>query len=160
MEFEWVGADQLRTRQRACAVQAHPRTGELVWFNQAHLFHVSRLSAEVRDWLLAAYGKGFASAKWVLAWMLVTAVIDSINTIFVQTLMASGQAWLRLLSNGLWAVLALGSSLLLVPAYGALGLAMALCAAQSIHLCLQTCLSLYATRQTTIPSKPEEIVAV
>jgi O-antigen/teichoic acid export membrane protein len=111
-------------------------------------------------WLLAAYGKGFASAKWVLAWMLVTAVIDSINTIFVQTLMASGQAWLRLLSNGLWAALVLGSSLLLVPSYGALGLAMALCAAQSIHLCLQTCLSLYATRQTTIPSKPEEIVAV
>ena len=97
-------------------------------------------------WLLAAYGKGFVSAKWVLAWMLATAVIDSINTIFVQTLMASGQAWLRLLSNGLWAALVLGSSLLLVPTYGALGLAMALFAAQSIHLCVQTCLSLYATR--------------
>jgi alpha-ketoglutarate-dependent taurine dioxygenase len=57
MEFEWVGADQLRTRQRARVVEAHPRTGELVWFNQAHLFHVSRLSAEVRDCLLAAYGE-------------------------------------------------------------------------------------------------------
>jgi alpha-ketoglutarate-dependent taurine dioxygenase len=57
MEFEWVGADQLRTRQRARVVETHPRTGELVWFNQAHLFHVSRLSAEVRDWLLAAYGE-------------------------------------------------------------------------------------------------------
>jgi len=57
MEFEWVGEDQLRTRQRARVVETHPRTGELVWFNQAHLFHVSRLSAEVRDWLLAAYGE-------------------------------------------------------------------------------------------------------
>ena len=63
-----------------------------------------------------------------------TAVIDSVNTIFVQTLMASGQAWLRLLSNGVWAALVLVSSLLLVPTHGALGLAMALCAAQSIHL--------------------------
>ena len=57
MEFEWVGENQLRTRQRAPVVETHPRTGELVWFNQAHLFHVSRLSAEVRDWLLAAYGE-------------------------------------------------------------------------------------------------------
>ncbi|HEV7684722.1 MAG TPA: TauD/TfdA family dioxygenase [Pyrinomonadaceae bacterium] len=57
MEFEWVGADQLRTRQKARVVETHPRTGELVWFNQAHLFHASRLSAEVRDWLLAAYGE-------------------------------------------------------------------------------------------------------
>jgi alpha-ketoglutarate-dependent taurine dioxygenase len=57
MEFEWVGEHQLRTRQRAPVVETHPRTGELVWFNQAHLFHVSRLSAEVRDWLLAAYGE-------------------------------------------------------------------------------------------------------
>jgi alpha-ketoglutarate-dependent taurine dioxygenase len=29
----------------------HPQTGESVWFNQAHLFHVSRLPGEVREWL-------------------------------------------------------------------------------------------------------------
>ena len=57
MEFEWIGENQLRTRQKAQVVATHPRTGEIVWFNQAHLFHVSRLSAEVRDWLLAAYGE-------------------------------------------------------------------------------------------------------
>ena len=57
MEFEWVGEDQFRTRQEARVSATHPRTGELVWFNQAHLFHVSRLSAEVRDWLLNAYGE-------------------------------------------------------------------------------------------------------
>jgi alpha-ketoglutarate-dependent taurine dioxygenase len=57
MEFEWIGADQLRTRQKARVIETHPRTGELVWFNQAHLFHVSRLSPEVRDWLLTAYGE-------------------------------------------------------------------------------------------------------
>ena len=57
MEFEWIGDDQFRTRQKARVVETHPRTGELVWFNQAHLFHVSRLSHEVREWLLAAYGE-------------------------------------------------------------------------------------------------------
>ena len=57
MDFEWIGEKQLRTRQQGHVVQTHPRTGELVWFNQAHLFHVSRLSSEVRDWLLNAYGE-------------------------------------------------------------------------------------------------------
>lgn len=57
MEFEWTGDDQLRTRQRCQVVERHPATGEMVWFNQAHLFHISRLPAEVRDWLLAAFGE-------------------------------------------------------------------------------------------------------
>ena len=57
MEFEWIGDDQFRTRQHCQAVERHPRTGEMVWFNQAHLFHVSRLPAEVREWLLAAFGE-------------------------------------------------------------------------------------------------------
>lgn len=57
LEFEWIGRDQIRTRQQAHAVEVHPRTGELVWFNQAHLFHVSQLPVEVREWLLVAYGE-------------------------------------------------------------------------------------------------------
>jgi alpha-ketoglutarate-dependent taurine dioxygenase len=57
MEFEWIGDAQLRTRQRCQVVERHPVTGEMVWFNQAHLFHVSRLQAEVREWLLTAFGE-------------------------------------------------------------------------------------------------------
>jgi alpha-ketoglutarate-dependent taurine dioxygenase len=57
MQFEWIGNDQVRTRQEGQAAEVHPRTGELVWFNQAHLFHVSRLPIEVREWLLNAYGE-------------------------------------------------------------------------------------------------------
>ena len=54
IEFEWIGDDQLRTRQRCQVSARHPRTGDLVWFNQAHLFHVSRLPEEARDWLLSS----------------------------------------------------------------------------------------------------------
>ncbi len=57
MEFEWLADDQLRTRQVCQVVERHPRTGEMVWFNQAHLFHVSRLPLEVREWLLLALGE-------------------------------------------------------------------------------------------------------
>lgn len=49
---EWKDDGELRTRQRCQAVAAHPATGEMVWFNQAHLFHVSNLEPEVRATLL------------------------------------------------------------------------------------------------------------
>ena len=55
IEFEWIGEDQLRTRQRCQVSATHPHTGDKVWFNQAHLFHVSRLPVEVREWLLGDF---------------------------------------------------------------------------------------------------------
>ncbi|MCX5016026.1 MULTISPECIES: TauD/TfdA family dioxygenase [unclassified Streptomyces] len=55
-EFEWVGEDGLRTRAVRQAVSRHPRTGETVWFNHAHLWHVSALQPEVAEYLLGAYG--------------------------------------------------------------------------------------------------------
>ncbi|MEO4048124.1 TauD/TfdA family dioxygenase [Pseudomonas sp. CAU 1711] len=53
IEFEWKADGELRTRQVCQAVARHPRTGDMVWFNQAHLFHVSNLAPAVREGLLA-----------------------------------------------------------------------------------------------------------
>ncbi|MEU9357976.1 TauD/TfdA family dioxygenase [Streptomyces sp. NPDC048301] len=55
-EFTWVGEDGLRTRAVRQAVTRHPRTGETVWFNHAHLWHTSALPGEVSDYLLGEYG--------------------------------------------------------------------------------------------------------
>ena len=49
---EWKDDGELRTRQICQATARHPRTGDWVWFNQAHLFHISNLQAEVRESLL------------------------------------------------------------------------------------------------------------
>ena len=49
IEWEWTADGELRTRQRCQGVERHPVTGEMVWFNQAHLFHVSNLQPEVRE---------------------------------------------------------------------------------------------------------------
>jgi alpha-ketoglutarate-dependent taurine dioxygenase len=49
---EWKDDGELRTRQTCQAVARHPVTRDWVWFNQAHLFHVSNLEPEVRDALL------------------------------------------------------------------------------------------------------------
>jgi len=55
IQLEWLGNDRLRTRQVCQAVAQHPMTGDMIWFNQAHLFHVSRLPAEVREAMLTIF---------------------------------------------------------------------------------------------------------
>jgi alpha-ketoglutarate-dependent taurine dioxygenase len=50
--YQWTDEGELCTRQIAQATVRHPRTGELVWFNQAHLFHISALEPTVREALL------------------------------------------------------------------------------------------------------------
>jgi alpha-ketoglutarate-dependent taurine dioxygenase len=55
IQWEWRGGDRLRTRQVCQATARHPVTGDMVWFNQAHLFHVSSLKPEVRRSLLTAF---------------------------------------------------------------------------------------------------------
>lgn len=56
IEFEWRGEHELRTWQVCHAVAQHPRTGEMVWFNQAHLFHISSLKSEIQESLINAVG--------------------------------------------------------------------------------------------------------
>lgn len=57
IEWEWKRDGGLRTRHRCQAVLQHPETGEWLWFNQAHLFHVSALEPSTRTSLLAAVGE-------------------------------------------------------------------------------------------------------
>ena len=56
IEAEWLGDGRLRTRQVCQAVARHPKTGQMLWFNQAHLFHVSSLEPEIREVLLEIFG--------------------------------------------------------------------------------------------------------
>jgi hypothetical protein len=56
IEFEWVNDEQLRTKQIAQGVARHPLLGEMVFFNQAHLFHVSSLGADVVEMLVETVG--------------------------------------------------------------------------------------------------------
>jgi hypothetical protein len=56
IEFGWKSDGRLCTSDICQAIAEHPRTGEAVWFNQAHLFHVSSLSSEIRYSLLKSSG--------------------------------------------------------------------------------------------------------
>lgn len=56
IEWEWKPDGDLRTRQLCQGIARHPKTGESLWFNQAHLFHISNLHPDVRETLIDALG--------------------------------------------------------------------------------------------------------
>lgn len=53
IEFQWKDHDRLRTRQVRQAMAKHPRTGEQVWFNQAHVHNILSLEPALRASLLS-----------------------------------------------------------------------------------------------------------
>jgi amino acid adenylation domain-containing protein len=57
MEFEWLENNGLKTCKIRPAVAKHPKTGELVFFNQLQLHHVSCLDSVVRQSLLSLFGE-------------------------------------------------------------------------------------------------------
>lgn len=54
--FEWKPDGSLRTKQVCQATFVHPQTQEKVWFNQAHLFHLSSLDPSVQEFLIEQCG--------------------------------------------------------------------------------------------------------
>jgi alpha-ketoglutarate-dependent taurine dioxygenase len=56
IELEWLGGDELRTRQHRRVRAKHPVTGELCWFNHMTFFHVTTLGEEPAALLVDAYG--------------------------------------------------------------------------------------------------------
>jgi len=48
ISLEWISEDRLRSTQVCQGAILHPITQEKIWFNQAHLFHISNLSSEHR----------------------------------------------------------------------------------------------------------------
>lgn len=59
IEFEWVSTTHLRTRQKRQAIIEHPITGDELWFNQLHLFHVTNLEPAIQEAMLSSLGVDF-----------------------------------------------------------------------------------------------------
>jgi len=57
IQYEWTEDGDLRTREQVQGVAQHPRTRDWVWFNQAHLFHLSNLDPEMQEILLDTVGE-------------------------------------------------------------------------------------------------------
>lgn len=57
IDHDWLDAETLRTAHTNHGTARHPTTGERMFFNQAHLFHVSNLDAEVSTSLIDMFGR-------------------------------------------------------------------------------------------------------
>jgi alpha-ketoglutarate-dependent taurine dioxygenase len=55
IEFEWKGANLLRTYQARSAIAQHPVTRDLVWFNHVAFWHVSSLEPQIRKVFLKEF---------------------------------------------------------------------------------------------------------
>jgi alpha-ketoglutarate-dependent taurine dioxygenase len=56
IDYEWLDTETLRTTQVCQGVALHPALGEVLFFNQAHLFHVSSVGQENAETLLRLFG--------------------------------------------------------------------------------------------------------
>ena len=56
IEYEWIDSDLLRTKQRAQGIATHHVTNDTLFFNQAHLFHVSSLGEEAAEAMIDTFG--------------------------------------------------------------------------------------------------------
>ncbi|KUI97644.1 TauD/TfdA family dioxygenase [Vibrio sp. MEBiC08052] len=87
IEFEWISENHLRTRQKRHAIIQHPITGEDVWFNQLHLFHVTNLEPTIQQALLLSLGTDLLPrhAFYGNGEEIPNHVVDEIRTAFVQS---------------------------------------------------------------------------
>ena len=87
IDWEWNrGLSELTTRQVCQATISHPQTNEKVWFNQAHLFHITNLDEEAKNSLLEEYGEEHLprNAFYGDGSPLETEVLDHIREIYKQ----------------------------------------------------------------------------
>ncbi len=86
-EVEWRDINRLRTRQVRQVLATHPKTGETVWFNHAHMFHMSNLEPAVRESLLSEFKEDELprNAFYGDGSPIETSVLDEIRDIYRRT---------------------------------------------------------------------------
>jgi alpha-ketoglutarate-dependent taurine dioxygenase len=86
-DFEWKDGNRLRTRQVRQAVATHPVLGETVWFNHAHMFHVSNMEPAVRESLLSEFKEDDLprNAFYGDGSPIETSVLDEIRGLYQET---------------------------------------------------------------------------
>jgi len=85
-------------------------------------------------WLIQLFGDKFKSGSPVMGLVICSIVVDVACGIVGQTLFSSGRTWYSLGIHLLWGAFLLSAGLMLVPAYGALGLAAAFIISYSMIL--------------------------
>lgn len=57
ISFTWKDDGELQTKQVCQVIANHPKTNDIIWFNQAHLFHISNLDPSIKETLISIVGE-------------------------------------------------------------------------------------------------------
>jgi O-antigen/teichoic acid export membrane protein len=85
------------------------------------------------SWIMKAYGRDFLVGRPVLILLVLASVISSTAAVIGQAIASLDRMWWAFILNSVWAFVLIASAVLLVPRYGALGLAGAFLASYSAH---------------------------
>ena len=84
-------------------------------------------------WIMQAYGRDFRDGSAVLILLVLATVISSTAAVIGQAMASLDKMWWGFSLNAVWAFVLMASASLVVPHYGALGLAGAFLASYSVH---------------------------
>jgi O-antigen/teichoic acid export membrane protein len=87
-------------------------------------------------WILRAYGRNFTSGVWVMVLLVSAAVLSSTVNVIGYAIASLGKMWSSLALSAVWAPVLFSSAWLLVPRYGAMGLAEAVFISYVVHAVL------------------------
>jgi len=85
------------------------------------------------SWIMSAYGRDFLVGRPVLILLVIATVISCTAAVIGQAIASLDKMWWGLGLNSVWALVLLAGAALLVPRYGARGLAGAFLASYSVH---------------------------
>jgi alpha-ketoglutarate-dependent taurine dioxygenase len=87
MECHWKDHNRLHLSHVCQAISRHPKTREVVWFNQAHLFHVSSVGPEATEALLEVFKEEDlpSNSYYGDGTRIETSVLDEIREAFRQS---------------------------------------------------------------------------
>lgn len=85
------------------------------------------------SWIMKTYGRDFLAGWPVLILLVLATVISSAASVIGQAIASLDRMWWGFSLNSVWALVLLASAVLLVPRYGAFGLAGAFFASYSVH---------------------------
>jgi O-antigen/teichoic acid export membrane protein len=94
---------------------------------------VAALVAVCSPWIMQAYGRDFRGGRPVLILLILATVISSTAAVIGQAIASLDKMWWGFGLNSVWALVLMAAAFLLVPRYGALGLAGAFLASYSVH---------------------------
>jgi O-antigen/teichoic acid export membrane protein len=89
----------------------------------------------IREPLTGVFGKTYEGMEMLLIILMVTSFLSMINAVIGTALAGSGKMWLGTMMNLGWAIALILLTIMLVPVYGGLGLALAYLLAYSLHTC-------------------------